>query len=551
MNAASHPNPEAPAVDFWTRHGELNLEGRLLIHCDQQFAAGNHGAALDDLLTLLARAPWLQALCAERTAQLLNWRYGQVRPTERHLLAPSEEDAAADDEASPDLHILLDRVLSQPSGAVVIHRATQALLLEGLLHQAVWDAAVWLDPEAIPNGSPPAAASWLDGLATAMDRRPAPLRQLRLRGADRYLRQQGLTWLPRRQPLSACDKDKPEASEPADWPHCLRRSLERQLEHARQLRNPEQTRPPAETPNLSLVLTINCDDSAEAISRSLTSLAEAWPDAGDHEEPGVTELLVVHPPLRPGQRIALEHTMVQLALRNLQLLEVPKRVGLALACNRALAASRGSQLLVMRAGVSLNSSVLPALQQALSDPCCRAVQPVLLSGNRCIVGMGYGFAQPGQPGQPLLHGLTVSSRLAAQAPALQAVQGSCYLLRRQELLAIGGWDVQFADGLEDQDLCLRLIQRFGGHCLVCTAVSADAPIEHGLEACHAERDWNRAVFVERWRHGVEADLAEHASALGYTLVGLLPESHPPKAAGLQRPVGVLAPHPDGIAASAS
>lgn len=548
MSAPPHSGPDALPLHIYTRFGELNLEGRLLIHCDQRLSAGDPDGALKALLALRPRAPWLQHVCAGRMQQLLEWRYVQAKQPERELVAT---DGAA---AEPDADGVLERVLSQPSDQVVIRGCSPALLLEGLLQQAVWDAAVWLDPQAAPSGSLPVTASWLDGVAA--DRQPAPLRELRLREAERHLLQQGLAWVPRRRPLPLRDADALEACQPADWPRCLHRSMGRRVLQAQLIQSlhgaqpstelPKPELPNQELPSLSIVLTIDGSDSAEAIRRSLNSLGKARQTA---LQP-TTELLVAHPPLKPAQRTALESARANPALRDLQLLEIPKRSGVAMACNQALAASQGSQLFLVRAGVSLGSGVLPALQQALLDPACRAAQPALLSNDERLVGVGYGFARDGHPGQALLQGLASEVSLPASA-RVQAVQGSCWLLRRQEVLAVGGWDGQLFNGLEDQDLCLRLVQRFGGHCQVCCRTSATAPLEQGLEAGHSDRDWNRSVFLERWQSRGTADLAELAGAFGQQLVGLLPEANPPRAPQLRGCIGVLAPLPSAATRSAS
>ena len=544
MSALPPPGPASLPIDFYTRYGELNLEGRLLLLSAQQMVAGDHAAALQDLLTLLPSAPWLQDFCAGRMQQLLEWRYGQHSQAER-VLPDRKQGAAATAEsanaADLDAAALLVRVLSQPSAQVVLHGCAPELLLEGLLQQAVWDAEVWVDPQVVLVDTLPTAASWLDGLAT--DRCVAPLRELRLREAERHLRQQHqLAWVPRRRPLPMRDAAELEGYQPADWPRCLHRSMGRRWEQAQLMQGLEGALLTAEhndpQPHLSVVLTINGSDAAEVIRCSLACLA----DAMQAERNLGTELLVVHPPLKPAQRSALETAMASPALSDLQLLEIPRGSGLALACNRALVASRGSQLLLLRAGVSLGRGVLAALLQAMEDPSCRAVQPALVSSDGRMVGLGYGFAQAGHAGQSLLHGQAV----VAQWPAftsVQAVLGSCCLWRRQELLAVGGWDGQFQNGLEDQDLCLRLIRHFGGYCRVRCSVRSTAPLGHGVEATHRDRDWNRQVFLERWQDRVSADLAELAGPFGYYLIGLLPELNPPSSSALSGWIGVLAPRP--------
>lgn len=527
---------EDQPLEFYTRYGELDLEGRLLIRCDQHLADGNLEAALADLLALVPRAPWLQDVCAGRMQRLLTWRRQQEAVAERELRAA---DAATAEAITPATALaMLAKVLQQPSLAVVLQGISPLLLLEGLLQQAVWDAQVWLDPMAVSDPSDsrlPEAAAWLDGLSC--DRQPAPLRPLRLRGAAKQLRQQGLAWVPRCQPLEPWSLSQQEAAQPADWPRCLQRSQSRRLlQAAAPLPAAASTDPSPAALSLSLVLTISEGDAAEAIRSSIASLAAA-------ELPSLRDLIVVHPPLRPAQQNGLSAALSELpaALQQpLQQLELPRRSGAALACNRALASSRGDQLLLLRAGVRLEPGVVSSLRQALSDNGCRAVQPGLRSPEGRVVGLGYGFAAAGQPGQPVLHGCPWPEHLP-ETSRQQAVLGSCWLLRRQEVLAVGGWDPQYRDGLDDQDLCLRLIHRFGGHCLVCTAASASAPLQQGEELKSDDRDWNRCVFQQ---HGLATeDLADVARSYGHALVGLLPEADPPASASLQRQLGVLAAEP--------
>lgn len=526
---------EDQPLEFYTRYGELDLEGRLLIRCDQHLADGNLEAALADLLALVPRAPWLQDVCAGRMQRLLTWRRQQGAVAELEL----STTATGTQTITPELALaVLERVLQQPSLQVVVQGISPLLLLEGLLQQAVWDAQVWLDPRAVSDPSDsrlPEAACWLDGLSS--DRRPAPLRPLRLRGAAKQLRQQGLAWVPRCQPLEPWSLSQQEAAQPADWPRCLQRSQSRRLLQAAAPRPAAASTDPSPAAlSLSLVLTISEGDAAEAIRSSIASLAAA-------ELPSLRDLIVVHPPLRPAQQSGLSAALGELpaALQELlQQLELPRRSGAALACNRALASSRGDQLLLLRAGVRLEPGVVSSLQQALRDNGCRAVQPGLRSPEGRVVGLGYGFAAAGQPGQAVLHGSPWPEQLPA-ASRQQAVLGSCWLLRRQEVLAVGGWDPQYRDGLDDQDLCLRLIQRFGGHCLVCGAVTASAPLQQGEELRSDDRDWNRCVFQQRGL--ATADLATVAHAYGHRLVGLLPEADAPVSASLRQQVGVLAAQP--------
>lgn len=531
MSEPRHPGRDPLPLDFYTRYGELDLEGRLLIRCDQQLAAGDLNEAWMALRQLLPRAPWLQTLCSDRWQQVLHGRRQHGASAERRLQAAIETESA---------QAVLERVLEQPSLEVVLLGCTPDLLLEGLLQQAVWDALVWLDPDAV-QGDLPRAACWLDGFSR--DRRPAPLRDLRLRGAQQHLADQGLAWVPRSQPLAPWTQAQQEAAEPADWPRCLQRSLARRFSQARQpLPAPNTASAEDSTAaTVSLVLTIREDDSAEAIRGSLTSLLAAWSADGNGLAPA--ELVVAHPPLRPAQQAGLETAISALAAEaqaRLQRIELVKRSGLALACNRALATCSADQLLVLRCGVLLEPGVISALQHALRDPQCRAAQPGLRSTEGQVVGLGYGIATAGQPGQALLHGQPWPATLPASSDQ-QTVLGSCWLLRRQELLAVGGWDPQYRDGLEDQDLCLRLIRHFGGHSTVCGQTIAVAPLAHGRLESSNDRDWNRCVFQDRWGSTLTADLAELAGRYGQELLGALPEPEAPANPSLRCTIGVLAP----------
>lgn len=535
-------------LDFYTRYGELDLVGRLLIRCDQHLAAGSMDAAFEDLLLLLPRAPWLEGICASRFQQVLEWLYRQQRQQKRILTTSADALGESSTEsgcgAQPAWEVL-QRVLGQPSSEVVLQGWSHNLLLEGLLQQAVWDATVWLDPQVgCGPGDLPPAASLLDGLLDG--RQPVPLRELRLRQAAHHLHQQGLPWVPRRRPLPPIAHAALEALQPADWPRCLQRNIQRRLW---QLKCPLPAAASSREPGISIVLVVTEGDTAEAIGASLDSLITLWGHrsegcaATEREATTCRELVVVHPPLRRAQRAALEAAIAGMpeALQPLlQRHETPKRSGRSLACNQALTSCSGEHLLVVRAGATPHREVLTALLQALETDTCRAAQPALRSDAGRAVGLGYGYGNSGQPGQPLLHGL----EWPINPPPFshqQAVLGSCVLVRRHELLAVGGWDPQFRDGLEDQDLCLRLIQQFGGHCVVCTAISVQAPLEQGQPECNDDRDWNRCVFQQRWGQELRSDLAAVAAGYGYAVLGCLDEQNPPRWPAIRFSVGVLAP----------
>ncbi len=78
------------------------------------------------------------------------------------------------------------------------------------------------------------------------------------------------------------------------------------------------------------------------------------------------------------------------------------------------------------------------------------------------------------------------------------------LLRAEELEELGGFDVEFVNGMEDVDLCLRMSERFGGR----FAVAPDARVTHLEGKTPAGRTDqvlpNRSAFMRRWRSRLPA-----------------------------------------------
>jgi GT2 family glycosyltransferase/glycosyltransferase involved in cell wall biosynthesis len=92
----------------------------------------------------------------------------------------------------------------------------------------------------------------------------------------------------------------------------------------------------------------------------------------------------------------------------------------------------------------------------------------------------------------------------------QAVNGACFLIRRELFEACGGFDEGYVNGYEDMDLCLAVRQR--GFKIVCCTSSFIYHYGQISEGRTSADDRNAARFVAKWGAHVRADDGDYAHA---------------------------------------
>ena len=112
---------------------------------------------------------------------------------------------------------------------------------------------------------------------------------------------------------------------------------------------------------------------------------------------------------------------------------------------------------------------------AMEDPAVRGVQPLLLYPDDTIQSAGFYFPAKDTLPSPFLVGHPPEDAHRAGDRPFHAISGAAMLLRAEELEELGGFDVEFVNGMEDVDLCLRMSERFGGRFAVAPDGAGDPP----------------------------------------------------------------------------
>lgn len=89
---------------------------------------------------------------------------------------------------------------------------------------------------------------------------------------------------------------------------------------------------------------------------------------------------------------------------------------------------------------------------------------------------------------------------------VQCVTAACMIMRREDFLAIGGFDTGFINGSEDIDLCLRIVDK--GKKIVYQPQCEIIHLESKSEGRFDQSSQNSARLFERWKGKVRSDLVD-------------------------------------------
>lgn len=95
---------------------------------------------------------------------------------------------------------------------------------------------------------------------------------------------------------------------------------------------------------------------------------------------------------------------------------------------------------------------------------------------------------------------------ANRAKYLQCVTAACMMMRKDDFMELGGFDTVYLNGLEDVDLCMRVIEK-GGKIFYqpkCTVIH----FESRSEGRYANSAQNASLFHAKWASKVVPDMAE-------------------------------------------
>ena len=193
-----------------------------------------------------------------------------------------------------------------------------------------------------------------------------------------------------------------------------------------------------------------------------------------------------------------------------------RNLGFGLACNLGQAVSTGEYVLFLNNDTIPRGDWLDAMLPLLDDPDVRGVQPLLLYADDTIQSAGLYFPAKDTLPCHFLVGHPPEDARRAGERGFSAVSGTALLMRAHEFESLDGFDTEFVNGMEDADLCLRALDRFGGR----FQVAPTAKVTH-LEGRTAGRNdhvlANRAAFMRRWRSRLPQPDIERLSDIGFRL----------------------------------
>jgi GT2 family glycosyltransferase len=177
--------------------------------------------------------------------------------------------------------------------------------------------------------------------------------------------------------------------------------------------------------------------------------------------------------------------------------------GFAGACNAGAAAARGAALVFLNNDTEPRPGWLEALlAYADRHPAAAVVGAKLVFPTGVVQHAGVVFGQDGYP-HNLYTGLPEDRAEVNRSRRLQAVTGACMLVRREDFVALGGFDRGYLNSLEDVDLCLR-VGAGGGEVHYCHEAVV-AHLESASRGRDARFERSVALYRERWRETVRRD----------------------------------------------
>jgi len=203
---------------------------------------------------------------------------------------------------------------------------------------------------------------------------------------------------------------------------------------------PTSPPPPAPEPAVSIVIPVS--NRAEFTARCLQALARTV-DLTD------TEVIVVDNGSTDDTPSLLERPPLPVrVVRN------EANLGFARACNQGAGAARGTLLVFLNNDTEPEPGWLEALRAAAADPGVGIVGARLLyPGTRRIQHAGLALTPDGIPDH-VWRNVPEDDPRVTEPRDLDMVTGACLAVRREVFAALGGFDEQYVNGVEDVDLCL-------------------------------------------------------------------------------------------------
>lgn len=200
---------------------------------------------------------------------------------------------------------------------------------------------------------------------------------------------------------------------------------------------------------------------------------------------------------------------------------LPANTNFATGSNVALARSRGSDVVFLNNDTVVRDGWLAPLLAALEEPGVLGAQPLLLYPDDSVQTAGTVFFGHGSVAGHFLAGFPREDVPAPEALRFSAVTAACVALRASVVVGAEGFAPRFANGMEDVDLCLRLVEETGGH-FVTSPASVVVHHESKSPTRFVNSESNRLRFLAEWSDRLPAPDPTPYEAAGFAITGLRP-----------------------------
>ncbi len=191
--------------------------------------------------------------------------------------------------------------------------------------------------------------------------------------------------------------------------------------------------------------------------------------------------------------------------------------GFALGNNLALPHARGELVVFLNNDTTVDRGWLEPLVGALTDPEVLGAQSLLLYPTGVIQSAGVAFPTTGGVPHAFLQGFPIEDSAGIEELSFSALTGAALALRRDDVVALRGFDPVFRNGMEDIDLCLRLKAMRPGRFVVLPE-SRVTHHESQTPGRFDAYDTNRELYLQRWAGGAPRDDAALWATRGFRVV---------------------------------
>jgi GT2 family glycosyltransferase len=181
------------------------------------------------------------------------------------------------------------------------------------------------------------------------------------------------------------------------------------------------------------------------------------------------------------------------------------------ACNRGAELARGELLVFLNSDTEVRDGWLEAMVKCSSDnPRAGVIGARLAYRDGTTQHAGMCFSQSDGMPRHLYRGFPITHPVVQRDRDVQSVTGACLLIAKKLFTEIGGFDVEYTNGFEDVDLCLR-VGALGWTVTSCgaTEIVHLESVSIRPSATPETGTANAALFARKWLSDVKRDEIDH------------------------------------------